>query len=57
MNIADTSMKNSQMVNGQIQIEASFSATTYRFLSEEERERVAKEKEEVGKAKKKGKKK
>jgi len=57
VNIADTSMKNSQMVNGQIQIEASFSATTYRFLSEEERERVAKEKEEVGKAKKKGKKK
>jgi type IV pilus assembly protein PilO len=57
VNIADTSMKDSQMVNGHMQIEASFSATTYRFLSEEERERVAKEKEETGKAKKKGKKK
>ncbi len=44
-------------VNGQIQIEASFSATTYRFLNEEERQRVAKEKQEAAKTTRKGKKK
>ncbi|TMA58274.1 MAG: hypothetical protein E6J80_05260 [Deltaproteobacteria bacterium] len=57
VNIADTSMKNPQMVNGQLQIEASFSATTYRFLNEEERQRVAKEKQEAAKTTRKGKKK
>jgi type IV pilus assembly protein PilO len=55
VNISDTSMKNPQVANGQLQVDAVFSATTYRFLNEEERERVAKEKEEA--AKKKGKKK
>jgi type IV pilus assembly protein PilO len=45
VNISDLSMKNPQMKNGQMQIDASFFATTYRFLSEEERERIAKEKE------------
>src|SRR5215510_6536072 len=55
VNISDTSIKNPQLVGGQTQIDATFSATTYRFLNEEERERIAKEKEET--AKKKGKKK
>ena len=55
VNVSDISMKNPQVVDGQIQVEASFFATTYRFLSEEERERIAKEKEEAEK-KKKGKK-
>lgn len=49
VNITDTSLKNPQVTNGQMQIDASFSATTYRFLSEEERARIAKEKEEAGK--------
>lgn len=51
VNIADTSMKNPQVEAGQTQIDASFSATTYRFLSEEERERIAKEKAEAEKKK------
>jgi type IV pilus assembly protein PilO len=55
VNIADTNMKNPQLAGGQMQIDAVFSAITYRFLNEEERARVAKEKEEA--AKKKGKKK
>jgi type IV pilus assembly protein PilO len=45
VNISDLGMKNPQMKNGQMQIDASFFATTYRFLSEEERERIAEEKE------------
>jgi type IV pilus assembly protein PilO len=53
VNISDTNMKNPQLVGGQMQVDAAFSATTYRFLNEEERERVAKEKEAA--AKKKGK--
>jgi type IV pilus assembly protein PilO len=53
VNISDTNMKNPQLVGGQVQLDAAFSATTYRFLSEEERERIAKEKEAA--AKKKGK--
>jgi type IV pilus assembly protein PilO len=53
--ISDTNMKNPQFVGGQMQVDAAFSATTYRFLNEEERARIAKEKEEA--AKKKGKKK
>ncbi len=52
--ISDTTMKNPQLVGGQMQVDASFSATTYRFLNEEERARLAKEREEA--AKKKGKK-
>lgn len=53
VNISNTNMKNPQLVGGQMQIDAAFSATTYRFLTEEERERIAKEKEAA--AKKKGK--
>jgi hypothetical protein len=48
-------MKNPQLIGGQMQVDATFAATTYRFLGEEERARIAKEKEEE--AKKKGKKK
>jgi len=55
VNLSDISVKNPQAVDEQIQVESSFFATTYRFLSEEERERLAKEKEE-GEKKKKGKK-
>jgi type IV pilus assembly protein PilO len=55
VNVSDISLKNPQPVDGQMYVEASFFATTYRFLSEEERERIAKEKEEAEK-KKKGKK-
>jgi type IV pilus assembly protein PilO len=55
VNISDTNMKNPQLVGGQTQVDATFAATTYRFLNEEERERIAKEKEEA--TKKKGKKK
>jgi type IV pilus assembly protein PilO len=53
VNISDTNMKNPQFVGGQMQVDAAFSATTYRFLNEAERERIAKEKEAA--AKKKGK--
>ena len=55
VNLSDLSVKNPQDIDGQIQVESSFFATTYRFLSEEERKRIAKEKEE-GEKKKKGKK-
>lgn len=55
VNVSDISMKNPQPIDGQMYVEASFFATTYRFLSEEERERIAKEKGEAEK-KKKGKK-
>jgi type IV pilus assembly protein PilO len=55
VNLSDLSLKNPQAVDGQIQVESSFFATTYRFLSEEERVRIAKEREE-GEKKKKGKK-
>jgi type IV pilus assembly protein PilO len=55
VNVSDLSLKNPQPVDRQIYVEASFFATTYRFLSEEERERIAKEKGEAEK-KKKGKK-
>ena len=39
VNIADISLKELRPVGGQITTDATFSATTYRFLSEEERER------------------
>jgi type IV pilus assembly protein PilO len=55
VNVSDISVKNPQPVDGQMYVEASFFATTYRFLSEEERERIAKEKADAEK-KKKGKK-
>ena len=49
VNVSDVSIRNPQQVGGQMQVDAAFSATTYRFLSEEERARVAKEKEEATK--------
>jgi type IV pilus assembly protein PilO len=55
VNLSDLNVKNPQAVDGQIQVESSFFATTYRFLNEEERKRIEKEKEE-GEKKKKGKK-
>jgi type IV pilus assembly protein PilO len=55
VNVSDLNLKNPHPAEGQIYIEASFFATTYRFLSEGEQERIAKEKEEAEK-KKKGKK-
>jgi type IV pilus assembly protein PilO len=55
VNVSDISVKNPQVIDEQMLVEASFFATTYRFLSEEERERIAKEKEGAEK-KKKGKK-
>jgi type IV pilus assembly protein PilO len=51
VNVSDITMKNPQPRGGQVQVDASFDATTYRFLSEEERERVAKEKEAAEKKK------
>lgn len=50
VNVSDVNMKNPQQVGGQMQVDAAFSATTYRFLSEEERARIAKEKEESTKS-------
>jgi type IV pilus assembly protein PilO len=55
VNVSDISIKNPQQNNEQVRVEASFFATTYRFLSDEERERITKEKAEA--EKKKGKKK
>jgi len=52
VNISDINMKNPQMVDGQLQVEASFSATTYRFLTEEEQARIAQQKEEEKKKQK-----
>ena len=49
VNVSDVNMKNPQQVGGQMQVDAAFSATTYRFLSEEERARIAKEREESAK--------
>lgn len=57
VNVAELNLKNPQMRNGQVQIDASFFATTYRFLSEEERERIAKEKEKEAAQQKRAKKK
>ncbi len=49
VNVADVSMKEPRLIDNrgaQIAVDASFSATTYRFLSEEEREQIAGQKEE-----------
>jgi type IV pilus assembly protein PilO len=54
VNVSDLSLKNPQPAEGQMYVEASFFATTYRFLSEEEQVQIAKRKEEA--EKKKGKK-
>lgn len=53
VNISDIGIKNPQLVDARLQVDASFFATTYRFLTEEEQARIAKQKEEE--AKKKGK--
>ena len=52
VNISDIGMKNPQMREGRLQVEASFSATTYRFLTAEEQAQIAKQKEEEKKKKK-----
>jgi type IV pilus assembly protein PilO len=44
INIADITLKDPKLANGRAVIDATFSATTFRFLSEEERARVAAEK-------------
>jgi len=49
VNISDIGMKNPQMREGRLQVEASFSATTYRFLTAEEQAQIAKQKEEAKK--------
>jgi type IV pilus assembly protein PilO len=49
VNISDIGMKNPQMLEGRLQIEASFAATTYRFLTAEEQAQIAKQKEEAKK--------
>jgi type IV pilus assembly protein PilO len=51
VNISDIGIKSPQMVDGRLQVDASFSATTYRFLTEEEQARIAKQKEEEAKKK------
>ena len=54
VNISDIGIKNPQMVDGRLQVDASFFATTYRFLTEEEQARIAKQKEEAAKKSGKG---
>jgi type IV pilus assembly protein PilO len=51
VNISDIGIKNPQMVDGRLQVDTSFFATTYRFLTEEEQARIAKQKEEEAKKK------
>ncbi|MSQ46769.1 MAG: hypothetical protein EXR78_00030 [Deltaproteobacteria bacterium] len=51
VNIGDIGMKNPQMSEGRLQVEASFSATTYRFLTAEEQAEIAKRQEEAKKKK------
>ena len=41
VNVTDVSMKEPRFTGNRVAIDASFSATTYRFLSEEEREQIA----------------
>lgn len=41
VNVADVSLQEPRLAGDQMAVDASFSATTYRFLSEEERERIA----------------
>jgi type IV pilus assembly protein PilO len=49
VNISDIGMKNPQMLESRLQVEASFAATTYRFLTAEEQAQIAKQKEEAKK--------
>ena len=51
VNISDIGMNNPQMLEGRLQVEASFAATTYRFLTAEEQAQIAKQKEEEAKKK------
>lgn len=51
INIADITLKEPKLAAGQMVIDAAFSATTFRFLSEEERARVAAEKKAAEKKK------
>lgn len=44
VNVADVRLQEPHLAGDQIAVDASFSATTYRFLSEEERERTAEQK-------------
>ena len=41
VNVADVSLQEPRLAGNQMAVNASFSATTYRFLSEEEREQIA----------------
>lgn len=49
VNIADINLRKPQFIAGQLQVESEFSATTYRLVSEEEREKFTKEKVETEK--------
>ena len=44
VNVADVRLQEPRLAGDQMAVDASFSATTYRFLSEEERERPAEQK-------------
>ena len=44
VNVADMSLEEPRLVGNQVAVDASFSATTYRFLSEEERKRSTEQK-------------
>ena len=52
VNIGNISIRDPQMIDGRLQVEGAFSATTYRFLTEEEQARIAKQKEEEEQKKK-----
>lgn len=47
VSITDTDLKNAQLADGRMQIDAMFSATTYRLLTAEELSRRAKEQEAI----------
>ncbi len=51
VNITDTDLKNAQLADGRMQIDARFAATTYRLLTAEELSRRAKEQEAITKKK------
>jgi type IV pilus assembly protein PilO len=49
VNVSDITIKNPQLTDTGLQVDVSFFATTYRFLTEEERAQIAKQKEEAKK--------
>lgn len=51
VNIGDIGLKNPQMLEGRLQVEASFSATTYRFLTAEEQAQAKQKEAEKNKKK------